>query len=101
MVVGGAIWFGGWLVLASKYYRFHNDQYFIMQMLAVGSAFAAMYVGMVYQFDGLAQAAITFLGVYVLAKFFEIRWREYGYAWMLLALAALVYAGAAIAERYG
>jgi hypothetical protein len=100
LIVGGAVWFAGCLVLASKRYRYSPLRFWSMQAFAVGSAITALFVGTVYDFAELSQSGGTFLACYAVEKLIEVKWKERGYAWMVLGLAAIAYAVAAIAERH-
>lgn len=96
----GTVYLSGCLVLSSRHYPQRGRAFVLHQLLALGSAAAAVVLGTVAGLDHLQEAGGTFFAAYLLEKFFEIPWKRAGYAWMCLALAGVLCAGAAFAERH-
>ena len=98
---GGTVYFAGCLVLASwSYNKRKLAPYLFGQAVALISGTAMLLVGSLYQLDVVREIGGSFLALYLLEKFFEFPWKKAGWAWMCLALALLLYAGARFVERY-
>lgn len=98
---GGAVYFAGCLVLASwSYNKRKLAPYLVGQAVALISGAGMLLVGSLYQLDVVREIGGSFLALYLLEKFFEFPWKKAGWAWMCLALALLLYAGARFVERY-
>lgn len=95
----GAEWFGtfgyflGVLCLASKYY-YNNPQthfYIPMQVVAVVSGIAALYLGNLFGMPYLRGVGGTFFCLYLIEKYMELPWKGIGWAWAALGLAGMLY----------
>jgi hypothetical protein len=94
------------LTLSCKYYNSATSpnswggRYLIMQLVAIASGFAAIYIGSVYQIGVLQEIGGTFLALYLLEKFFELPWNKDVWAWAALSLALVLYGAATFAEAH-
>lgn len=104
--MGGFIYFLGLLIMSSRWYCVsyrgaqHEDViatgwslYWIMQSLALGSAFCAIFFGHTFGMSALLGISGTFLYLYVIEKYYDLPWNGIGWAWSLLGLGMLLIFG--------
>src|SRR5690606_30204777 len=84
LFVGTFVYHCGLLIVSSKYYlREIDGHYWSLQAVTVLSGIAALYIGSVYELGMLRGISGTFFCLYVLEKYFEIPWKNVGWAWAL------------------
>ena len=100
---GYFVFYLGMLIMSSKYWSWESDtstdggytvnwrKYLAMQILTVCAGVAALYVGSVYGIGLLKGIGGTFFGLFLMEKWYDIRWVGVGWAWSLLGLSAMLY----------
>lgn len=95
--VGAFVYFTGCLIVSNRYYRraAHNGgvdaEYFLLQLLTIGSGAAALYLGALLGIPALSGIGGTFFALYLVEKYMEIPWQKVGWAWGLLGLSLGLY----------
>lgn len=100
LFMGAFVYFLGLLILASRPYALRRGNYVLMQVVMSASGVAAFYLGTTFGIDTLLGIGGTFFVLYLLEKYTELPWRDIGWAWGLLGLAALLYGVAYLAGQY-
>jgi len=104
--MGSFVYFLGILCMSSKWWSWTSykqtrlDTYLAMQVLAIASGLAALFIGNVYGMGFLLGIGGTLFYLYVLEKYYEIPWKGIGWAWSLLGLAGMLYFGVAFAKLH-
>ena len=88
--VGAFVYFIGLVIMSSKWVA-TSWSYPVMQIVALGSGFAALFLGPVLNLPWLAGVGGTLFCVYLLEKYIEIPWNKIGYAWGTLVFGGLLY----------
>lgn len=95
-------YFLGLIIMASKYYWGRDDYgaYFLTQIAAIISGVAALYLGSVLGMGMLLGVGGTWFYIFVLEKYYEIPWKDSGWAWSLLGLSGILYGMYVFAVKY-
>jgi len=102
---GYFVFYLGILIMSSKWYWWQGKGYkwgewVIMQLLVIVAGVAALYCGSIYNIDLLLGIGGTFFGLYLIEKWFEIPWKNSGWAWSLLGLSILLYCFISLVQLY-
>jgi hypothetical protein len=104
--MGAFVYFMGLLIMSSRWYcvSYRGSQYedviatgwplyWLIQSLALGSAFIAIFFGHTFGMSALLGISGTFLYLYVIEKYYDLPWKGIGWAWSLLGLGTLLIFG--------
>jgi hypothetical protein len=92
--MGTFVYFAGLLVVTVRYYADgKRANYWAMQVLAVVSGLAAVFIGSVWQISQLLGIGGTFFAWYLIGRYIELLdWKRY-WVWALLGLGLILYVG--------
>ena len=96
LLLGSFVYFIGCMIIQSKYYSYqsnkHFEKYILCNLIALGSALAALTVGSVMPgMEYLRGMGGTFLMLMVVEKYIEIPWSKKTWTWGMLGFGMLMY----------
>ena len=93
LFMGSFVYYLGCLIVSSSYYdrRRSGTGYLLAQVLTIVSGVAALYFGAQFHIPLLLGIGGTFFVIYLLEKYYEIPWKNVGWAWSLLGLSGGLY----------
>jgi len=101
LFVGAFVYFLGLLILSSKLYCDEKRQrYYWLQLLTVVSGVMALFLGTVGDVPHLKGVGGTFFGLYLIAKYIELPWKDKGWAWAALGFALMLYVFSLVVGQY-
>jgi len=98
LFMGSFVYYLGCLIISSKYYT--RDNYAITQLITLVSGVAALYFGATFHLETLLGIGGTFFFLYLIEKYYELPWKDAGWAWSLLGLAGMLYGGSIFAWNH-
>lgn len=111
--LGSSVMFIGLLIMSSKWYHIKNKfsgtiryttpdwaKYWLIQIVTIVVCVLSLFLGNMYQINGLLGVAGTIFSLYLIEKYYEIPWKGVGWYWSLLGIGLILYGFSIFAKSY-